>query len=202
MALSPCPLVPRRAEVEAAAEAPNRPRVPVRPLQQSILMVLSPPDKCQSGSEPRPSRQRRLKFVSSNPPLGIGWTFHYRFLTALKLGFDRWNLVHLKPWLLTPAFSEQVIKDKFVGFGQGFKDMSPALRDLESIILEKKLRHGGHPVLTMCSNNAVIERDPAGNRKLSKKRATGRIDGMIALLIAIGVAPQQAAKVDIEALIG
>jgi phage terminase large subunit-like protein len=54
----------------------------------------------------------------------------------------------------------------------------------------------------MCSNNAVIERDPAGNRKLSKKRAAGRIDGMIALLIAIGVAPQQAAKVDIEALIG
>jgi len=121
---------------------------------------------------------------------------------VIKLGFDRWNLVHLKPWLLNAGFSEQVIKDKFVGFGQGFKDMSPALRDLESIILEKKLRHGGHPVLTMCSNNAVIERDPAGNRKLSKKRAAGRIDGMIALLIAIGVAPQQAAKVDIEALIG
>jgi phage terminase large subunit-like protein len=121
---------------------------------------------------------------------------------VIKLGFDRWNLVHLKPWLLNAGFSEQVIKDKFVGFGQGFKDMSPALRDLESIILEKKLRHGGHPVLNMCANNAVIERDPAGNRKLSKKRAAGRIDGMIALLMAIGVAPQQAAKVDIEALIG
>jgi phage terminase large subunit-like protein len=95
-----------------------------------------------------------------------------------------------------------MIADKFVGFGQGFKDMSPALRDLESIILERKLRHGGHPVLSMCAMNAVIDRDPAGNRKLSKKRAPGRIDGMIALLMAIGVATMKTAKFDVEALIG
>ena len=119
-----------------------------------------------------------------------------------KIGFDRWNLQHLKPWLLNAGFSEQLIADKFVGFGQGFKDMSPALRDLESIILEKKLRHGGHPVLTMCASNAVIDRDPAGNRKLSKKHPRGRIDGMVALLMAIGVAPQKAVKFDVEALIG
>ena len=61
---------------------------------------------------------------------------------VIKLAFVRWNLEHLKPWLLNADFSEQLIKEKFVGFGQGFKDMSPALRDLESIILEKKLRHG------------------------------------------------------------
>jgi phage terminase large subunit-like protein len=119
-----------------------------------------------------------------------------------KIGFDRWNLQHLKPWLLNAGFSEQMIAEKFVGFGQGFKDMSPALRDLESIILERKLRHGGHPVLSMCAMNAVIDRDPAGNRKLSKKRAAGRIDGMIALLMAIGVAPMKTAKFDVEALIG
>ena len=89
-----------------------------------------------------------------------------------------------------------MIADKFVGFGQGFKDMSPALRDLESILLERKLRHGGHPVLSMCAMNAVVDRDPAGNRKLS------RIDGMIALLMAIGVAPMKTAKIDVEALIG
>jgi phage terminase large subunit-like protein len=119
-----------------------------------------------------------------------------------KIGFDRWNLQHLKPWLLNAGFSEQMIADKFVGFGQGFKDMSPSLRDLESILLERKLRHGGHPVLGMCAMNAVIDRDPAGNRKLSKKRAAGRIDGMIALLMAIGVSPMKTAKIDVEALIG
>jgi len=55
----------------------------------------------------------------------------------------------------------------------------------------------------MCASNCVIERDAAGNRKLSKKRSTGRIDGMIALLMALGVAPlRTAVKFDVEALIG
>jgi phage terminase large subunit-like protein len=119
-----------------------------------------------------------------------------------KIAFDRWNMQHLKPWLLDAGFSEQVIADKFVPFGQGYQSMSPALRDLESIILEKKLRHGDHPVLKFCATNCVIERDAAGNRKLSKKRSTGRIDGMIALTMALGVAPlRTATKFDVEALI-
>ena len=81
--------------------------------------------------------------------------------------------------------------------------MSHALRDLENIILDKKLRHGDHPVLKFCATNAVIERDAAGNRKLSKRRSTGRIDGLIALTMALGVAPlRTAVKFDIEALIG
>src|SRR5262249_22554009 len=46
------------------------PRVLVPPLQRSRPPVLSPPDKCPPGSEPTPSRQRRLKFVSSKPPIG------------------------------------------------------------------------------------------------------------------------------------
>jgi phage terminase large subunit-like protein len=118
-----------------------------------------------------------------------------------KIAFDRWNMQHLKPWLLNAGFSEQAIEDKFIGFGQGYKSMSPALRDLESIILEKKLRHGDHPILMMCASNAVIDRDPAGNRKLSKKRSTGRIDGMTALVMAFGVAPMRPPRFDVEALI-
>lgn len=79
---------------------------------------------------------------------------------------------HLKNWLLNAGFTEQLIADKFVPFGQGYQSMSPALRDLESIILEWKLRHGDHPVLKFC---ASIQRDAAGNRKLSKRRSTGRL---------------------------
>jgi phage terminase large subunit-like protein len=54
-----------------------------------------------------------------------------------KIAFDRWNMPFLKAWLLGAGFSEQLIADKFVAFGQGFQSMSPALRDLESLILEK-----------------------------------------------------------------
>ena len=64
-------------------------------------------------------------------------------------------------------------------------------------------RHGNHPVLTMCMANATVERDAAGNRKLSKKRSSGRIDGAVALAMAIAAAPAAwTAKVDIAALIG
>src|SRR5262249_15527770 len=119
-----------------------------------------------------------------------------------KIAFDRWNMPFLKSWLLNAGFSEQVIAEKFTPFGQGYQSMSPALRDLEAIILEKKLRHGDHPVLKFCASNCVIERDAAGNRKLSKRRSAGRIDGMIALTMALGVAPlRSATKFDVEALI-
>ena len=67
-----------------------------------------------------------------------------------------------------------IIKEKFVPFGQGHQSMSPALRDLESIILEKKVRHGDHPLLKMCASNCVMERDAAGNRKLLKKTLDGQ----------------------------
>ena len=118
-----------------------------------------------------------------------------------KLAFDRWNFRHLIPWLLRAGFTEQSIKDHFVEFGQGVQSMSPALRDLEQVLLEGNLVHGGHPVLSMCVSHTVIVQDDAGNRKPSKKKSTARIDGLISLAMAIGVAPLQAKPIDVECLI-
>jgi phage terminase large subunit-like protein len=110
---------------------------------------------------------------------------------------------HLVPWFIKAGFSESRIAETFLEFGQGFRSMSPALRDLEGALLEGKIRHGDHPVLSMCAANAIVASDPAGNRKLDKKRASGRIDGMVGLAMAIAVAPTAwTAKVDIEVLIG
>jgi phage terminase large subunit-like protein len=66
--------------------------------------------------------------------------------------------------------------------------MSPSLDALERIVFEALLRHGAHPVLAMCASNAKASRDPAGNRKLDKERSTGRIDGLVALTMAMGAA--------------
>jgi phage terminase large subunit-like protein len=148
-------------------------------------------------------------FLETTPGSTVSYEFVAHYLRDVfdqhhiaKLAFDRWNFVHLRPWLAAAGFSEQAIEDKFIGFGQGFKSMSPALRDLESLILEAKLRHGGHPVLQMCASNCVVERDAAGNRKLSKKRSTGRIDGLVALTMAIGAAAMRTTvQFDVEALI-
>ncbi len=71
---------------------------------------------------------------------------------------------------------------------QGFQTMSPALRDLESALLNGRIAHGMDPVMTMCAANATVQTDPAGNRKLSKSKSHGRIDGMQALAMAKSVA--------------
>lgn len=106
-----------------------------------------------------------------------------------KIAFDRWGMKHLRPALLSAGFDEEQVDTVFVEFGQGFQSMSPALRALEGEILNGRIAHGGHPVLTMCAANAVCVADPAGNRKLAKDRSSGRIDGMVALTMATGAAP-------------
>jgi phage terminase large subunit-like protein len=105
-----------------------------------------------------------------------------------KVGFDRWAFVHLKPWLLRVGFTEQMLEARFEEFGQGTKSMTPALRVLESEIMNGRLAHGNHPVLSMCAANAVVHgQDDA--RKLDKAKSAGRIDGMVALAMAFGVTP-------------
>jgi phage terminase large subunit-like protein len=120
-----------------------------------------------------------------------------------KIAFDRWAWKHLRAWLLKAGFDEGELETHFVEFGQGFQSMSPALRELESAMLEAKLAHGNHPVLTMCAANAVVQTDPAGNRKLNKARSAGRIDGMVALAMAMGAAAQaEEEEMDVRWMIG
>lgn len=119
-----------------------------------------------------------------------------------KIAFDRWGMKHLRPWLLKAGFTEEQIEAHFVEFGQGFQSMSPALRDLEGELLNGRVAHGNHPVLTMCAANAVVQTDPAGNRKLAKHKSAGRIDGMVALTMAMGVAPMESdTPLDISAMV-
>jgi phage terminase large subunit-like protein len=111
------------------------------------------------------------------------------------IAFDRYNMRYLKPWLEKAGFTEAEL-EKFIEFGQGFASMSPALRELEERLLGKKLKHGAHPVLTMCAANAVaVEGPTAGTRKFGKSTDTRRIDGMVSLAMAIGVMPHEAEPV-------
>ncbi len=129
-------------------------------------------------------------FITLTPGVTIDMDYAAQQLAELcdafpvrEIPYDRWNIEVLKA-----ALSRSGVELPLVPFGQGFKDMSPALDALESLLLQGRIRHGGHPVLEMCAENAVATRDPAGNRKLDKSRDTGRIDGMVALAMAIGAA--------------
>lgn len=138
------------------------------------------------------------RFLEATPGPTVDYEFVAEHLRGLferldirKIAFDRWNWRHLKPWLQAAGFTEEQLDGDnavFEPMGQGFQSMSPALRDLESLILNKKLAHGAHPVLTMCMMNATVKADPSGNRKLDKQKSRGRIDGAVALAMATSVA--------------
>lgn len=98
-----------------------------------------------------------------------------------EIAFDRWRMDRLKAELERAGIELELTE-----FGQGYASMSPALDALESELLQERVRHGGNPPLAMCAANAVVVPDPAGNRKLDKSKATGRIDGMVALTMAVG----------------
>jgi phage terminase large subunit-like protein len=107
-----------------------------------------------------------------------------------KIGFDRYNMRFLKPWLEQEGFSEAELA-KFIEFGQGTASMTPALRSLEVKLLNASQKHGNQPVLSMCAANARVTGD-SGARKFEKKQDTRRIDGMVAWAMAEGVMPSEA----------
>lgn len=120
--------------------------------------------------------------ASINYEMVARWLVEYAETHEIAaIRFDRWRMDVLKAEL-----SRLRVDLPLEEFGQGYKDMTPALDALEAELLNGTIRHGSHPVLTMCAANAVATRDPAGNRKLDKSKATGRIDGMVALAMALG----------------
>ena len=136
----------------------------------------------------------RQGYLHTTPGSTVDYEFVAQDIAAIlgeldvrAIAYDRWRIS-----LLQKELDEQGIQLPLVEFGQGFKDMSPALESLEAELLNGRIAHGGHPVLTMCAANAIVSKDPAGNRKLDKHKATGRIDGMAALAMAFGVVDAEA----------
>ena len=106
-------------------------------------------------------------------------------LNVQAIAYDRWRID-----LMKKEFDKIGCDLPLVNWGQGFKDMGVALDALEAELLNARVAHGGHPVLTMCAANAIVVKDPAGSRKLDKSKTTGRIDGLQAMAQAFGVAAQ------------
>jgi len=118
-----------------------------------------------------------------------GNVVHYGFIEAFieelntkynikEIAFDRWGAVQMVQNLEGMGFT-------VVPFGQGYKDMSPASKELMKLTLEKKIAHGGNPVLRWMMDNIYVKTDPAGNIKPDKEKSTERIDGAVALIMAL-----------------
>jgi phage terminase large subunit-like protein len=96
-----------------------------------------------------------------------------------QIAVDRWNSTQLQTQLQGDGF-------EVMPFGQGFASMSAPTKELERLILACELSHGGNPVLRWMASNVSTEEDPAGNLKPSKKKSTEKIDGIVALIMALG----------------
>jgi phage terminase large subunit-like protein len=144
--------------------------------------------------------------VSPGRSVSYEWVAHelrglFRQYNISKIAFDRWNFKHLRQWLLRAGFTEAMLVERFQEFGQGTQSMSPALRDLEQCLLDRQLVHD-NPILSMNAAHTVIRTDSAGNRAPDKRKATHRIDGVVALLMALAMASAQPPAIDVAALIG
>ena len=97
-----------------------------------------------------------------------------------QIGIDRWNATQLATQLQGDGID-------VVGFGQGFGSMSSPSKRTENLVCSEKLRHAGHPVLAWMAANVAVQSDHQGNIKPSKAKSTERIDGMVALVMALGI---------------
>lgn len=106
-----------------------------------------------------------------------------------EIVYDRWNATALITQLQNDGLT-------VVPFGQGFASMTAPTKELEKLVLGRQLAHAGHPVLRWNVSNAMVRQDPAGNYKPDRAKSRDRIDGVVALAMALGraiaqTAPQQ-----------
>jgi len=106
------------------------------------------------------------------------------------IAYDRWRIENLQ--LLIDDLG---VEAPLIPWGQGYKDMSPALEELEKLCIGHTLRTGGNPVLSWCMSNVRVLTDPAGGRKFDKGASrTNRIDAAQALAMAVGLAARHRAE--------
>lgn len=127
---------------------------------------------------------------------------------VIGLAYDRWRVNDLlrefdRIGLVAFEDGEKGAGLRLAPWGQGYRDMAPAIDALELAVIERKLEHTGNPLLNWCIANVVATTDPAGNRKLDKDKSRFRIDGAVALAMAVGLKTRDRAEkpVSIEAMI-
>jgi len=140
-------------------------------------------------------------FIEAPPGRTVDYSYVARQIAELcmryrvkGLAYDRWRIDLLLKEFQAIGFAAFVEGGegpqdglRLVPFGQGFRDMAPAIDAFVISVADRKFKHDGNPVLTMCFANAIPIADPAGNRKLDKSKTRLRIDGAVAAVMAKGL---------------
>ena len=141
----------------------------------------------------------RLGLLTATPGAVVDYDAIRRHLQTWAATFSL-QLVAFDPWNATDLVTRLQQQDGLtcVAMRQGFASLSAPTKSLEKAILGGRLRHDGHPVLRWNISNAAVESDPAGNLKPSKTKSTERIDGVVALVMAVDLMNRQATTPDVS----
>jgi phage terminase large subunit-like protein len=148
------------------------------------------------------SQWARDGWISPTPGNVVDYAFIRKTINDIKakypslkvIGYDEWNATQLAIQL------EQEDGMAVMPVRQGYRTLSPACKELEKMVMEGKLKHGGNPVLRWAINNVVIQADPNDNIRPVKNKATERIDPAVALIIAIAAWQQMRAIEEAESV--
>lgn len=127
----------------------------------------------------------REGFITATPGNVIDYAFIIDEILRLadkyglaEVAFDRWGASKMVQDLQDAGLN-------VVQFGQGFASMSGPMKEMERLIACRKIAHGNNPVMAWMADNLVAREDPAGNIKPDKERSIEKIDGMVALIMAL-----------------
>jgi len=128
---------------------------------------------------------QRQGYLQTTEGAVIHYSFIEKFIENLgeqfniqEIAIDRWNATQITQNLEEMGFT-------MAQFGQGYSSMSAPTKELMNLVLERRIAHGGNPVLRWMADNVFVETDSAGNIKPSKKKSTEKIDGIVALVMAL-----------------
>lgn len=134
----------------------------------------------------------RQGFITLTPGNIIDYSFILKAISddtadykIAELAFDRWGSQKITTDLQNLGFVLEGDKKTLIQFGQGFASMNAPTKEVEKMVLAGELAHGGNPVLSWMISNVAIQEDAAGNKKPDKEKSTERIDGAVALIMAV-----------------
>jgi phage terminase large subunit-like protein len=132
---------------------------------------------------------RDADLLETTPGAAINFKAIIQRLSEISKQYDLKSVAYDRAFInvFKMRCEEEGAKFPLEEMGQGYVSMAPAVQTLEAAVLDRKIHHGGHPILRWQIGNCGIEMDPAGNRKVTKKRSTGHVDGVIALLMAMQI---------------
>lgn len=121
-------------------------------------------------------------------------------ITVMAVEFDRWRINEFKAAAMRNSFALSAVWHEV---GQGYQSMSPRIEAAETVLLQEKVHHGGHPVLNLGASHAIVVSDPAGSRKLDKSKTRMKIDGIQAMVMAMyPLVSKIEPEFDVAAMIG